>query len=218
MRALIRTFTGQSIDLLDPDPSAITIEDIAHGLAQTCRFSGQCPRFYSVAEHAIRVSYMVPEREGLAALLHDASEAYLSDLVSPVKALGGLSGYRALEARLMDVIYQRFGVVVPFGVVIPETVQRADAEIVELECATFFDGLDLLDLECLAPGMAEARFLRRFSDLTTPRRALSPDAIEVAARRFVLEGQVPLDTLDLGTFKLFTTLRDTLGLSDTEGS
>jgi hypothetical protein len=165
MTALIRTFTGLDLDLLDPQPEAIAIEDIAHGLAQTCRFSGQCPRFYSVAEHSVRVSLMVPARDALEALLHDASEAYLSDLVSPLKALHDLMGYRLIEARLMEAIYWRFGLSRRKRL-FAESVARADHELVELEMAVFFDGLEIVDLECWAPAPAEGQFLRRFAALS----------------------------------------------------
>ena len=176
LTALIRTVTGRDVDLLDPQPQAIAIEDIAHGLAHTCRFSGQSARFYSVAEHAIRVSHMVPARDALVALLHDASEAYLSDLVSPLKALGDLAGYRAIESRLMQAIYRRFCPSWPppagwtlgesLGLLdLPESVQRADHELVELEMAVLFDGLDVVDLACHAPVVAKRLFLARFDEL-----------------------------------------------------
>jgi len=178
--ALIRTFTGRTLDLLAPEPEAIAIEDIAHGLAHTCRFSGQCARFYSVAEHAVRVSQMVPAEHALIGLLHDASEAYLSDLVSPLKVLRDLSGYRAIEAALMDVILRRFcpgwpaqagprDPGAPPG--LPESVERADHELVELEMAVLFDGLDIVNLDYHAPVVAERLFLFRFKYLSLRMRA-----------------------------------------------
>jgi len=175
MTARLRTYTGLDLDPLDPQPEALAIEDIAHGLAHTCRFSGQCPRFYSVAEHSVRVSRMVPARDALVALLHDATEAYLSDLVSPLKALGDLAGYRAIEARLLAAIYRRFCPSWPLqdearlpgeGLGLPVSVRRADDDLVELEMALFFDGLDTVDLACHAPVVAKRLFLARFHELT----------------------------------------------------
>lgn len=170
MSAVIRTFTGRRLDLSRPSVAAIAIEDIAHGLAQTCRFSGQCARFYSVAEHAIRVSAMVPPADGLAALLHDASEAYLSDLVSPLKRSPQLWGYRAVEAELMGAIGFRFGLA-PGAWRAPVIVQ-ADQVAVDLELAVLFEGHRLgatLSLACWSPPEAEARFLERFETLSRAR-------------------------------------------------
>ena len=100
---------GRYLDLADPDPAAITLDDIAHGLAHTCRYAGQCERFYSVAEHATLVATHL-QAEGacplvaLAGLHHDDAEAFLGDVTAPLKAL--LPDYRALEARMHAAIAQ----------------------------------------------------------------------------------------------------------------
>ena len=78
------TYTGKKFFPFDPRPEQICIEDIAHGLSMLCRFSGQCPYFYSVAEHSIYVVHCLPDNLQLEGLLHDASEAYLADLPRPV--------------------------------------------------------------------------------------------------------------------------------------
>ena len=70
---------------LNPAPEEIDIRDIAHALALTCRYGGHCSKFYSVAEHSVRMSYLVEDRSRLAALLHDAEEAYLPDIPRPIK-------------------------------------------------------------------------------------------------------------------------------------
>lgn len=103
----IRTFTGKYINVFDPNPDLICIEDIAHGLSMQCRFGGHTTHFYSVAQHSIEVSLMCSEPHELAGLLHDASEAYLLDIPRPIKKQ--LSGYKEVEGRLMKVIAEKFG-------------------------------------------------------------------------------------------------------------
>lgn len=99
--------SGHYFDLLDAANSRFTLGDIAHGLAQTCRFAGQCRRFYSVAEHSWHASFLVPDVLRLAALMHDAAEAFIGDVTRPLKSL--LPEYRAIEKRIEAVIAARFG-------------------------------------------------------------------------------------------------------------
>ena len=79
------TYTGRQFFPLTPRQEDIDIEDIAHSLSRLCRFNGHCKSFYSVAEHSYRISYIVPPEFALWGLLHDAGEAYLSDLPRPIK-------------------------------------------------------------------------------------------------------------------------------------
>jgi hypothetical protein len=81
----IQTFTGKQFWPLDPRPDEVYIEDIAHALGNICRFNGHCLRFYSVAEHCFHVSHKVVPGLALMGLLHDAAEAYVCDVVRPVK-------------------------------------------------------------------------------------------------------------------------------------
>jgi len=81
----ISTLHVPHFHFLSPAPEEIDIRDIAHALAMTCRYGGHCNRFYSVAEHSVRMSYLVDERSRLSALLHDAEEAYLPDIPRPIK-------------------------------------------------------------------------------------------------------------------------------------
>jgi len=81
----ITTYTGKKFHYLNPLVDEITIIDIAHALALTCRFGGHCSEYYSVAEHSIRVADIVPEKYRLHALLHDAGEAYIPDIPRPIK-------------------------------------------------------------------------------------------------------------------------------------
>lgn len=136
MRALkdryISTFSGKMFHPFDPRPDQIDIRDIAHGLSLLCRFSGQCPDFYSVAEHSIYVANRLPEDLKLAGLLHDASEAYLADLPRPVKV--GLPEYKTIEMNVEAVIAEKFGL--PFPT--PSRVMTVDRELLKLEVFTFF--------------------------------------------------------------------------------
>lgn len=116
----IRTHSGVLIDVFNPNPDLILIEDIAHSLAHQCRYNGHMNCFYSVAQHSIMVCETVPEKHKLAALLHDASEAYLSDIPSPIKKR--LKGYKDLEDNLMKVIANKFGFEYPLH----EEVKKAD--------------------------------------------------------------------------------------------
>ena len=104
----VSTRSGRRVALLNPSPSQIAIGDIAHGLAHQCRFNGQTNKFYSVAQHSVLVASILPRELRLAGLLHDASEAYLGDIVQPLKDL--LPDYQAIEAKFCEVLGTRFNV------------------------------------------------------------------------------------------------------------
>lgn len=99
------TYTGKCFDILNVNEDMIDIRDIAHALSNTGRFNGHGAKFYSVAEHSYHVSYLCSDP--VAGLLHDASEAYLADIVSPIKPY--LTGYKPLENAVMRVIAKRYG-------------------------------------------------------------------------------------------------------------
>jgi hypothetical protein len=116
-RAWQRMLSGRRLDLLDPSPRDIEIEDIAHGLARVARWNGQTvgDHAFSVAQHALLVEEIagtlhpdLSRRWRLAALLHDAPEYVIGDLISPFKAAIGLD-YKAFETRLLEAIHRRFG-------------------------------------------------------------------------------------------------------------
>ncbi|HVY43904.1 MAG TPA: HD family hydrolase [Hyphomicrobiaceae bacterium] len=116
-RAWQRMLSGRRLDLLNPSPDDIAIEDIAHGLARVARWNGQTvgEHAFSVAQHALLVENILvrravhaTQRWRLAALLHDAPEYVIGDLISPFKAAIGLD-YKAFESRLLQAIYLRFG-------------------------------------------------------------------------------------------------------------
>jgi len=107
METHITTFTGKRIDYLMPDWRQINIKDISHALSQICRYNGHCPQFYSVAEHSYHCSEMCTDpKDALVMLLHDAAEAYVGDLPSPLKRL--LPDYQKIEHDIFDAILHAF--------------------------------------------------------------------------------------------------------------
>ncbi|MBT2131875.1 HD domain-containing protein [Aliiroseovarius lamellibrachiae] len=133
-RAWQRMLSGRRLDLLDPTPMDIEIEDIAHGLAFVARWNGQTHGDYpySVAEHSLLVEALysrlypkAPVKWQLAALLHDAPEYVIGDMISPVKASVG-EGYGELDERLTTAIHVRFGLPAKTPVSIKKAIKRAD--------------------------------------------------------------------------------------------
>lgn len=104
----MQTVSGRKFWPLDPRPEEIHLEDIAHALSMMCRFNGHCTKFYSVAEHSVYVSRLVPNKriDMLWGLLHDASEAYIADIVRPAKQY--IQGYREAEDNIMNAVADRF--------------------------------------------------------------------------------------------------------------
>lgn len=133
-RAWQRMLSGRRLDLLDPTPMDIEIEDIAHGLAFVARWNGQTigDYAYSVAEHSILVEQIfsiiqpkAPVKWRLAALLHDAPEYVIGDMISPVKSAVG-PGYSALDDRLTSAIHIRFGLPATLPVAVKKQIKNAD--------------------------------------------------------------------------------------------
>jgi hypothetical protein len=102
----LQTFSGREFNILSPTPEQISIIDIAHALAHSCRYGGQCLRFYSVAEHSVHIFNLVKQENKLAGLMHDASEAYLVDIPRPIKPF--LKNYKELEDRVMIAVSSKF--------------------------------------------------------------------------------------------------------------
>jgi len=125
----IRTISGRYVNILEPTPDMIDIHDIAHGLARQYRFGGHTVYPFTVLEHSMQVAMQLPQKHKIAGLLHDASEAYLGDMPSPIKK--HMPDYKAIEARLMMVIAQKFGFEYPLA----EAVKEADKAELELEWA-----------------------------------------------------------------------------------
>lgn len=133
-RAWQRMLSGRRLDLLDPTPVDIEVEDIAHGLAFVARWNGQTigDHAYSVAEHSLlvetlfsRIAPAAPMKWRLAALLHDAPEYVIGDMISPVKAAVG-PGYTALDDRLTAAIHLRFGLPAQIPVKVKRQIKSAD--------------------------------------------------------------------------------------------
>jgi 5'-deoxynucleotidase YfbR-like HD superfamily hydrolase len=133
-RAWQRMLSGRRLDLLDPTPVDIEIEDIAHGLAFVARWNGQTAgdHAYSVAEHSLLVTELfcrmhpnAPVKWQLAALLHDAPEYVIGDMISPVKAAVG-PDYEALDERLSAAIHIRFGLPAKIPVAVKKRIKKAD--------------------------------------------------------------------------------------------
>ena len=107
----LTTYSGYHFDPLNPDPSLICIEDIAHALSNICRYGGHADSFYSVAQHSLLMSEVTTPRLRRACLLHDAAEAYLGDMVRPIKhgtELGAM--FEEYELNLLSLIFEKFDV------------------------------------------------------------------------------------------------------------
>lgn len=193
-RAWQRMLSGRRLDLLDPSAEDIEIGDIAHGLARVARWNGQTvgAHAFSVAEHALIVEAIASDlnagwsrADALAALLHDAPEYVIGDLISPFKTAIGLD-YKSFELRILGAIHQRFGLPATLPTHIAAAIKAADriaayyeatrlAGFTEQEALLYFGepgrlsaGLArrLGSLSALATHEAEARFLARFDDLS----------------------------------------------------
>ena len=192
-RAWQRMLSGRRLDLLDPSPLDIEIEDIAHGLARVARWNGQTSgaHAFSVAEHSLLVERIAAELEPkldrdfrLAALIHDAPEYVIGDLISPFKAALSLD-YRAFEAKLLSAIHVRFGLPAELPDNVVKSIKRADriaayyeatglAGFSRAEAGKFFGqprGLStplvarLSRLDPLPTPRVEVEFLKRFNAL-----------------------------------------------------
>lgn len=170
----MQTFTGIKFYPLEPRPEEIVIEDIAHGLSNTCRYNGHVTDFYSVAEHSVLMSYCVPPEAQLVALLHDASEAFICDIPKPLKLM--IQGYEELEYEVQTIIYKKFlgysSKDMPAD--IARIVKGADLGILVNESEKLMGdtsewGLTVpkIDTEiyCWTPKVAEKKFLQRFKKL-----------------------------------------------------
>lgn len=170
---LIVTYTGRSFWPLDARPEEVDVRDVAHHLSLLNRFTGATRGGVSVAEHSCHVSDVLPPEFRLWGLLHDASEAYLGDIARPLKIHPEFAAYRVLEAQLMKVVCDRFGLAWPE----PPEVKYADNSVGKAEriaqMAEFPPGAIDFDAEpadveihCWSPRRAEREFLRRFERLT----------------------------------------------------
>lgn len=178
------TYTGRRFYFEKPSPEVICLPDIAHALAHQCRFGGHASRFYSVAEHAVLVSYYVPSYCAAEALMHDAAEAYYGDVRAPMKrnlcfipscSMEDSVSYSALEYRLLKMIFQKYNLFWP----IDPNIDRVDRElfITEYQCLMsidlpeYLDGIPPLKLTGQTivghlPSVAKQKFLKRAEELS----------------------------------------------------
>jgi len=160
------TYTGIRFWPLDPREDEIDIRDIAHSLSLQCRFNGHIKKFYSVGEHSIRVASECKEENRLCGLLHDASEAYLCDIPTPLKM--EMPDYLKYEKQLQDMIYNMYGIKEE-----PEDVRWADKVLLVTEMRDLRLNVPLGDFEYKplkseivepwTPKIAEQMFLNMFN-------------------------------------------------------
>ena len=169
MRTDIFTAGGQYFDFLQPDTCVFGLHEVAHALSNICRFTGHVRTFYSVAQHSVLVSHLVPSEHALAGLLHDAAEAFIGDVSRPLKEL--LPDYKVIEKRVEAVVFARFGLPAE----LPPEVTHADIRLLATERRD------------LMPKHASAwEVLRGHPPLDTVIRPLEPKAAYNAFRlRFV---------------------------------
>jgi uncharacterized protein len=193
-RAWQRMLSGRRLDLLEPSPLDIEIEDIAHGLARVARWNGQTkgPHGFSVAQHSLAVlaifDHIWPdasEPQRLTVLLHDAPEYVIGDMISPFKAIVS-GGYKQVEARLQSAIHLRFGLaaITPTG--LKDQIKRADliaafyesillAGFDEKEAVEFFGrprGIspDVANFAPILTSQAQSGFLAEFAAIEASRK------------------------------------------------
>lgn len=169
----VGTYSGRKFWPTDPRADEVELIDLAHHLSMKCRYGGAARRFYSVAEHSVIVSQYVPEAFAREALLHDAAEAYVGDMVRPLKGLPEMRAFGEIEDRIYPVIMERFGVV--------STAASRDA-IAEIDNRIMADEVPALmtdvriyrtgtlvplgaTIAALDPSAARSVFLRQFMDL-----------------------------------------------------
>lgn len=165
----IQTFTGEMFDVFSPDLDKIHMKDISHSLSMLCRYGGHAHAFYSVAEHSLLMSRYFADLGNFdlarVALLHDATEAYMGDLVRPLKLQ--MPTYREAELNLQDFIFDKFGL----PPLTPPEIKDADLRICNDEREVLLyprpwviDHLEPLgvDLECWFPNQAEEEWINMF--------------------------------------------------------
>jgi hypothetical protein len=168
----IATYTGIRFYPLDPRPEEIDIHDIAHSLARTCRFNGHGNSFYSVAQHSCIVSENVGTFNKLWGLLHDAAEAYIGDMVRPLKKQPELSFFSEIENKIMEAVVEKFGL---YSKEMPIDVKAADLIALRTEARDL--GLYAPDwsinsvrpysfkITPLGPAQSEILFLNHFNQI-----------------------------------------------------
>jgi uncharacterized protein len=170
----ISTYSGGRFFIDEINLEDIPMYDIAHALSMNCRFNGHLGKFYSVAEHSVIVSYLVPEEDALWGLLHDISEAFVPDIPRPFKAL--ISGFKEYEARIQEKMVKLYDLAPEM----PESVKHIDMNIVADEAAALFESppdwveayesvAEGVTFQGLSPALARCSFMARFAKLMYKR-------------------------------------------------
>ena len=170
----IRTYTGKKFYPTNPMEEHVDIKDIAHALSLLCRFTGHCKKFYSIAQHSIHVAELCPPKYRLYGLLHDASEAYMHDLATPIKER--LPEYKVMENYLLAKILRSFGL----DPQVPRLVKSADLSMLCYEANSLLPlglkgfnlpkglpeqlGLNKHKIVPWYPEKAEKEFLKKFRE------------------------------------------------------
>lgn len=169
----IATYTGRIMFPLTPSAEDICIEDIAHSLALQCRFTGHTRYHYSVGQHSWAVSYFVPEKWAMWGLLHDATEAYLSDIARPVKSLW--PEYKGMEDKIMRAVAERFDLEPIFPM--PDAVAEVDDLLLGNEIKYLMPPHEIYErwgtypdipskfIAPMLPGAVEDAFMERYIEL-----------------------------------------------------
>lgn len=175
--SFIQTLSGKHFDYLNAQTDDVDIEDIATALSNICRFAGHLPEFYSVAQHSVLCSQIVPQEYAFEALMHDAAEAYCQDIPAPLKRL--LPDYRRIETLVDDLIRSKFGLplhqtdLVKYADLTMLATERRDLEIDDGTPWLILEGIpasDLIQVVPLRPGQAYGLFMNRFNELSEARQ------------------------------------------------
>lgn len=175
--SFIQTLSGKHFDYLNAQTDDVDIEDIATALSNICRFAGHLPEFYSVAQHSVLCSQIVPQEYAFEALMHDAAEAYCQDIPAPLKRL--LPDYRRIETLVDDLIRSKFGLplhqsdLVKYADLTMLATERRDLEIDDGTPWLILEGIpasDLIQIVPLRPGQAYGLFMNRFNELSEARQ------------------------------------------------
>lgn len=166
----ISLLSGGYFDFVEIEQSKFSIDDIANNLSKICRFTGSVDKFYSVGQHCVIVSHVVPPEHALAGLMHDASEAFMSDLNSPLKAL--MKTYKTLEKKVEKEIFTRQGLSFPMH----PSIKLADMAVFLAEnkqlrgidsCGWYEDITPYAKkIVPWTPDRAKREFLKRYEELT----------------------------------------------------
>lgn len=153
---VIRTCSGIFFNAFAPTEEMVCIEDIAHALSHQCRFGGHLPEFYSVAQHCCLAAMLVSDEHKLAALMHDASEAYLLDVPRPIK--NKLANYKEIENDIMNVIAKKYGFEWP----VHYEVKKADELMLQKEWDEIMIS-EKITTDCWYPEKAKQKFIAQFN-------------------------------------------------------